>query len=476
MSDEIYYGQLNFENLAFEGASVAYKSGYRGLVNGSPDTLAARELLYLQLRVSHAIRNNGNARIARDKFVTNLGFVEVKWKDKNKKEHKRMQDYWDEFCQDPSLDGYGSFRNVFDVWKHEFFHGSSFTRKHIRRSNNSNKIPLKLQTIPCEYHDVIFNGVGPEENIKHGIKFVDTKPEIYYFRPGIIEYDVNNQVNPYGQIAIPANEIIHIFIRERAGQWIGIPLLASVLTSLYELDELNDATVAKQKAAQAISWIIENTNPLAMTPAGVPTIVKDKDQNDKVVFRTNGGNVQYLNKGESIKFWQSTDIGANLLVLIQTELRKISATVGIPYYQLTGETNDLDFSSLRAIAIELRVRMEYILLTYFIPLGLHQLAMYFRELAFLYDRKLTNVFPYYQMPRWYGVDELKDGQSDLLEVQNGMVPLQRVLDERHTTFEEILESAKQIKILRENGIDITKNQNSSTQMNNFEPNSNSTGI
>lgn len=460
---------------AYDGASVSYKNAQRVLLTGEADTLAARELLALQMRSAHAIRNNGYAKSAITKYVTSLGAVKVTWQDNKGNAHPVMQALWDEFAANPNLDGYGTLENTQSIWHYSMFaSGNAFTRMVIQRTGNENKIPLKLQTIPAQLHNIFYMGRNSKEITRNGITFVDMKPTVYYFRKGIYEqqwYQVNNT---YPQVEIPAEELLHMFIRENAGQWIGIPSLASILIPLYDLDELADATIAKQKAAQAIAWIIENTNPLNITPTGSPTTVKDKNQNDKIVFQAAGGSTQYLNKGEKINFYQSTDIGANLPILIKTELHRIASAVGVPYHTLTGDTSGLDFSSIRAIGIELRNRLEYIHHFYTIPLGLDPLTSYFKDLAKLYNKKVANASPSYQLPRWYGVDELKDTQADLLEVQNGMATLQSKLDERHTTFEEIVADRARIKELGLESL-LTPTSTSMNQTTNIKANPNTTG-
>jgi lambda family phage portal protein len=464
------------QQVAYEGAAVGYRNSQKGLLTGEADSLAARELLNLQMRSGHAIRNNGYAKTAATKYVTSLGSIKVNWIDAKGKRHIPMQALWDEFASNPNLDGHGTLCSTQSIWHYEVFgKGNAFTRMIIKRDGNTNKVPLKLQTIPSQLHNIFYMGKNSDNEItRNGITFVDSKPSTYYFRKGIYEqqwYQVNNT---FPQVEVPANELLHIFIRENAGQWLGIPSLASVLVPLYELDELNDATIAKQKAAQAIAWIIENTNPLNMTPTGSPITVKDKDNNDKIVFKSSGGNTQYLNKGEKINFYQSTDIGANLPVLIKAELHRICAAVGVPYHTLTGDTSGLDFSSIRAIGIELRHRLEYIHHFYTIPLGLEPLTAYFKELAKLYSNKVAGAIPTYQLPRFYGVDELKDTQADLLEVQNGMSTLQSKLDERHTTFEDIIADRVRIK---EAGLDnlLVTQSPAANQINNTEANSKTTG-
>jgi capsid protein len=146
----------------------------------------------------------------------------------------------------------------------------------------------------------------------------------------------------------------------------------------------------------------------------------------------------------------------------------------VPYYQLTGDTTGLDFSSLRAIAIELRNRIEFIHHFYTIPLFLNPLTSYFKDLAVLYNSKVSNAFPIYEQPRWYGVDELKDAQADLLEVQNGMATLESKLAERHTTYEEIEADRKRIKeVGLDHLLDPTNAKAQMAQANNNQANTNS---
>lgn len=473
--DDVYNMQLIYGGLcqpAYEGASLSYKNELRGIVTGGTNLVIAKELLLLQLRVAHAIRNNPYAFAAKEKYVTNLQAIKINWQKSNKKADTRMQDIWDNWVEDPCLDGYGNFDSFQSLVHSTMFQtGAVFIRKQIRK--NSSPVSLKLELVPTEYLDVGFNTFGQTSDVRYGIEFIDSRPTNYYFRRGIVDSVYYGRDNPYDRVIIPADELIHVFQRTLPNQWLGIPLLAPALIALYEIDDLVDATVAKQKAAQAIAWIVKNTNPIAMTPVGVP-VTKKVDGKDKIIFKGNGGNVQYLNKGEDISFYQSTDIGDNLMKLIRSELQKVAASLGIPFYQLTGDYEGIDYSTLRGLAIELRTRAEYIHHFIMIPLCLKPIAKYVQSLVSLTNSRLATSIPTFQLPRWYGVDELKDTQADLLEVQSGFATLQSKLDERHMTFEEIIEDRKRMK---ENGIDLAQpNQSLTTQSTNFKGNSNSSSL
>ena len=462
---EVYYNQVT-QPIAYEGASTSYKSGLRGLLNGDVNTLAAREILYLQMRSAHAIRNNGYAKSAFNKYVTKLGAIKVRW------DNDLMQELWDEFVDDPNLDGYGTFKNTQAAWNGAVFEkGNAFSRLLIRK-NSKARIPLKIQTIPTELWDVTYMGDSVNKKIKYGIQFSDSKPTNYFFRKDFYESFWLGITITGKPTAVSANELLHIFMRDTPGQWIGLPALTSSLVTLYELDELADATVAKQKAAQAIAWIIENTNPYSLTPTGVPITTTDSEGKEKIIFKSSGGNVQYLNKGEKINFYQSTDIGSNLAILIKDQLHKIAASLDLPYHAFSGDTDGLDFSSIRATAIELRTRLEFIHHFMTIPLGVGKVVSRFKELAVLRYPEVEAAKASYQLPRHYGVDELKDTQADLLEVQSGMSTLQAKLDERHLTFDDIISDRAKIA---EAGLDnlLYPNGKQTSQIVNTSANTNS---
>jgi lambda family phage portal protein len=475
------YSQITECTPSFEGASLNYKRELHKIYNGEADSLAARELNLLQARSSHAIRNNGYAKTALKKWTTNASAIKVVWKDKAGKKHKVMQTYWDEFCNNPSHDGFGDMNTFQGISNSSIFiHGNSYIRKLIVREGNKNVVPLKLQLIPAQLHQTYYGNIAakdPSEVIRYGIKFKNSIPQSYFFRKSLLEtaFGAGSYLPP---VEVPASEIVHTFIREEPGQWIGIPMLSAILISLYELDELLEATIAKQKAAQAISMIVEAANNAAnMLPVGSPIYAKEPDGTEKLVFKAKGGNVQYTNKGESVKWFQGGDIGANFVTLIESELRRVAATLDLAYHELTGDTGGLNYSSLIGLSILSRNRLEYLHNFLFIPLREKPIADSFKELAVIYNSKVATAIPYFQLPKWRGTDDLKDAQSDILELQNGLGTYTDKLAERGLNLEDVLADRETLLELEKYGIILTS-ANSSPSMNqtsNTQANSNSTG-
>jgi len=473
------YSQI-YTPAAYKAASTSFKIGYDGLrsaYNTNPDELTVNEIAFLRARSEDAIRNNPTARSLFDNFVKSLGTIKVNWKLPDGQKAEKTQNIWNTFAKDCNFDGYGDFNTHQVVKSREIFqNGTAFTRKRIV-TGEKGTVPLKLEQISANLHDMFFFNTDKGRKIQYGIEFEEWggKPVNYFFRENVTR--LQRLTTTFDHVTFSAKELIHSFFRDSATQWIGTPLLTTSLIALYELDKLTDVTIAKQQAAQAISWIVKNTNPLNATPVGAMKMETIEGEN-KVVFNSFGGSVQYLNKNEDIAFYQSTDIGANLPVLIKNETMRICASLNIPYFAGTGDYSDLDYSSIRALGIELRTRMLFLYHTYLLPTDFDNLTTSFKSLVLLSNKgtEFVEAQPFYQLPRFYGVDELKDTQADLLEVQSGMATLQSKLDERHTTFEEVLEDAKRNEKLKKYGIDLYKSKEAAGQNKNIEANTNSTGI
>lgn len=452
---DIYGNSFLLRQNAFSAASTNYKDAHREAILGDADTLAVGELLFLQSRIRHIIRNNPTASAAMDKFVTSLGAIKIIWKKKDGSIHTLMQELWDEWTQNPNLDGKGDFNSTQTTWNCDRFQsGEALARLLIVKKNNNNRIKLKIQSIESEYLDINYNGYNYDENVpygrtRYGITFdkeTSTKPVIYHFFKDRY-YGLNTNPNPIIRIPVDAKEVIHIFERKRSNQWRGIPLLACCLLPLYEIDDLCEATVSAQKSASAITWIIEEGNELTSDPAGIASYRGKKYTNDvekQLHFAATGGGVQYT-KGK-FNLVQSRDIGTNLVSLLKEEYQKISSALNIPYYQLSGDTSGMDFSSLRGILINFRERIEFIYQTINIPDGLAPITKHFKELASI-DYAVEDAFPTYQYPIRYGVDSLKDAQTDALEFQTGLESLSNILAARGTTLEEIAADRERLKEL-----------------------------
>lgn len=467
----------------YAAASTEYSLAHRQASIGDADTLGVAEISFLTARSRYMCRNNAVASSAQDKYATKLGSIKVTWSSPNGSKHNIMQDLWDSWAENPMLDGFGNL----DTWQvacnHErFASGKALTRLHT--VVNEHPIPLKLQGIPAEYWDINYTGTdNPSLNsnglvTKYGITFQNTKPLAYhFFKEGYFSIKPLPIKDGWKREIIDANDIINCFERKNANQWIGVPLLSSCLLTIYALEDLCDATIKQQTNASAVSWIVSSEGyNLLRSPVGSVSVqgaTDAADANKKTIFRSASGNVHYLATGERLEQVQSTDIGNNLVPMIKSELELIAAALNMPYFELKGDTSGMDFSSIRAILIQWRNRIEFIYNFITIPTQMKPLVNRFQAYAKL-KYKVANAKPNFILPRWYGVDDLKDCQADLLEVASGFTPIEQVWAERGYTREQIEAS---MKAMKDTGLwDYIMKSNNSTPVDTAEPSTDTTTV
>lgn len=414
---------------AFDGATNSFRMAQKGTLQGSADSVAARELRLLWSRAHHLGRNNPSVVTAKNRLAAHwVGTgIKVKWST------KKAQKIWDKFAENPSVDGHGTLENLQNTWANALVEsGEVFTRMLILKRKDM-KIPLMLQTLEAEQLDPFF---CDPLNTRFGIQFDSFgKPLVYHFfqkNP----YDYYNQIGTNLRVPVNADDVLHLFERARPGQWRGIPKLASVMIPLYEIDELTDAALVRQKVAQAVGWIIRKgaTNAMPLL-GGIDTNLYNNENSgaepERKIQKIMPGGVHYLEPDEEFEFASIDDIGGNLLVFLQSHWHTIASALDITYEQLTGDLSGVNFSSIRAGLIEFRRRVALIQQLIFINLALKPLTDRFKELAGLYESAaIGNATCKFVLPKTEWVDPLKDAQADVLEIRAGLATLEEKLAER----------------------------------------------
>jgi len=478
-TEDFYVNPIVIQN--YEGASTNFRLAHRQAITSDIDAAGIGELRFLQSRCRYMIRNNSNASSARNKYVSSSGTIKVKWKTAKGKQHKIMQDLWDEFEESPSYDNKGNLTSFCATLRSDRFESGEFIARMITRKGN--KVPLKLQGIESEYLDIGYMGDGTEQNnipvgrTRYGITFDKETlsiPETYNFykdRYFGIGQDFTPTNNNY--VEVPAENVLHAFKRLRSNQWRGVPVLAPSLILLYEMEDLFTATIRTQTSASLVAWVISELNTNNLEPVGTVGLSGRRSLDDSVKqlhFDNTGGTVQST-RGK-FNLVQSRDVGDNLKDLLKNGDQKLSSALNIPYHLFSGDTEGLNFSSIRAILSSYRKDIEFEFSIVDIPDFYMPLTKRFKDVSMALNYKVKDAIPTFEFPRWYGVDDLKDSQADLLEVISLQRPIQSVWAERGYTEEEIEESKQTLIRLGLGGM--IGNSGQQTQ-NNSTPKSNTTG-
>lgn len=429
----------------YEGGSVGPRLGQKGLIGvGGPNGDMSGKLSILRKRSRHAMRNNPYAVAASDTYVTNLignGIV-AKWP------HADLQAAWNRWIFQCDADGLDSFYGLqMLAARTQYESGEALTRQRIRQRSDGLFIPLQLQMIESDHLDENFtaragsDAAGP---VVMGIEFDAIGRRKFYHmwrdHPGESTANFLNNVRR----PVPADEVVHMYRRLRPGQVRGIPELTPILVRLYEIDEMQDATLVKQKTAQLFGWIVKRLNQNSDDDEN-NTITGNSEEgpSGEQIERIVPGGVHYLDDGESVEFSNPSGVGNNYGPWLKTELRASAKAAGATYEQFTGDLEGLNYSSIRAGLLEFRRRIEQLQLHLFVHRWCRPISRWFADVAVMsgavkipdYWANPDLYLPAWKPPKWDWVDPLKDIMADLLEVRAGFNTRENKITERALDFD-----------------------------------------
>ena len=325
------------------GNARTWRGERAGLLSGEITRTSGAELHQVRVRSEHIIANNGYAATAKFRYQANVVGTGFKIQFRNAK----TQAAWQQFEEMPTYRKGLSLNALINSLAGDFFSSGEFFLRVLAEPAMEGL--TKVQWIPPRLCDLFLT--DSLQDLWQGVslgKF--NEPIKYWFKRDWVQ----NGIMVGGHQAVSAKEILHGYNQTSADQLRGIPIIAPALLSLYELDEVVDATVIRQKAAQAVGWVVEHADPMSMPALGQVM----EDNKGKPLQEIRAGGIHYLRKGEKVTFPTIPDIGASFNALLQEQLYTIATTCLTTHAELTGNLGAVNFSSARVGLIAVRRVLE----------------------------------------------------------------------------------------------------------------------
>ena len=348
---------------AYEGGAHTRRTlGWRA-PTVSANAALLRDLHTLRARSRHAVRNDGYAKGAIDKLVTNAIGTGIKPLSQAEDPELRtaLQALWlrwtDESDADGLLDFYGQQAQAVRAMLEG---GEVFVRLRDRRPGDGLSVPLQLQVLEPELCPHTHSTMRPNGNrIEAGIEFDRLGRRVaYWFHPsrpadfGFADFDAGRLRR------IPADKIVHLYEPLRPGQLRGMPHLTQALIRLHELDKFDDATLLRQQLANL--YVAFLTKPAsfgdgeALHPlTGLPI----ETHGDAQTLTLEPGIWQELGPGEDVTFSDPPDVKSGYADFIRQQLYHVSAATGVPYETLTGDMSKVNDRTVRVLLQDFRRRV-----------------------------------------------------------------------------------------------------------------------
>ena len=353
---------------------------------------------------------------------------------------------WKKWCKKGNCDVTGKYSFV-DIQKMVIGTMAEDGEVLIRKIKGfNNEFGFALQLIEADHLDEKYN--DPEKNIIMGIEFDDWgKPKAYHLfkeHPGNMELGKSE----LERVRIPADEILHLFIPIRISAARGIPWIHTAMTRMKIINGYEEAelTASRIAAAKGGFYVFQN---------GAEQYEGDYvDAEGNIVDEIEPGQINMLPKGVDFKPYDPQHPTTAFKDFMKAILRGIASGLDVSYNNLANDLESVNYSSLRAGALEEREVWKE-LQKWLIEHLLDDVFANWLEMALL--KGVINL-PYskykkFNNPKWMPrgfawVDPLKDMQANILAVKEGLKTHSQIAAEMGMDLEELYQQIAREKELR----------------------------
>lgn len=394
----------------------------------------------LRERARDLVRNNPYGSKAVEVFVSNaIGIgISAQANTGSDRLNKQIMAAWNEWCQHCDADGDLDFNGIQGLVARAMFEsGECFIRFHDRPYSEDFPITLQLQVLEADFLDTAKTmPVGSGNYINQGVEFDKFNRRVAYWmwpqHPG----ENTVAAMQLQSVRVPADQIIHLFRKQRPGQFRGATAFAPSIVRMRDLDGYDDAELWRKKIEACFAAFVTQVSgadgPIVgnivkkTASAGGSSAASDPEKLEQ--FRP--GMIEYLQPGEDVRFGNPTSDG-NYESYERVQLHAIAAGLGITYEQLTGDLSQVNYSSLRAGLLEFRGLIEMLRWQVFVPKLCIPVWRKFIERAYVAGAIGKIDYGVSWTPQTFEmIDPLKDAQADTLMIRNGTLTLKEAIARR----------------------------------------------
>ncbi len=264
--------------------------------------------------------------------------------------------------------------------------------------------------------------------------------------------DIQN-VTPNERVRVPADEVLHIFVPDRANQTRGVPWLNSIMMPSKIMDGYIEAELVAARTGAAKMGFFQWKDVEGAEPP---------QPGERLTMEASPGQLEMLPPGLEFKEW-SPDHPANAFPnFIKAILRLVASGLGVSYNVLANDLEGVNYSSMRSgLLIErdnwraLQVMWIERFLTFVYKEWL-DCALLSGALV-LDSRDPSKFLDVKFLPRgWAWVDPLKDINASVAAVNNGLATRDMIVSENGDDFEEIAAGlAREAEMIKKYKLNIT---------------------
>ena len=439
----------------YQGASTAGHNSKWRPSKKSADAILATDSNIIRDRARDLVRNNSHVCGAIRKIVSNVVHKGIKPQFRRTKRGKTPDDAWNDrveaaWAEWSQAECFWQVQQL--VLSHWWVDGEvlvHFWEDQRRAEDGIN--PLRLRVLESDFLDDSVDGdIGNGRFARRGVE-IDSHgdPVAYHIldnHPGDSHFSATSR-------RISAENIVHIFLPERASQTRGISRMASIIEEMRDFGEYQaNERIAARLAA---SFGIFVKQPLDMNPLVDGYDPLDTEKELTLDEEMHGGRIQLLPHGADISVANSSRPGQTYEPYTKTSLKGASVGFGLRYGNFSHDYTDSSYSSERSAALDER-RSWQCQQQFLIDSLCRPVMRRWAELSGFIGLNAKQILAApvdWQCPGWPWVDPMKDAKAAEIELAMGTTTLAKICAAKGDDWHEIHDQrAEEVKRRKADGL------------------------
>ncbi len=430
---------------AYEGASKGPRNKNWKSSSGSAN-VETQSLPELRNRASDLARNNSYSSRALSVIPNNVVGLGIRPRvTKKKGSGEKVMKLWQDWAEttDCDFDGHHTMYGLQHLATRAVFErGNVIIRKRRRKDKI---IPIQIQVVEGDLLDHNKTTTTAGGYILNGVEFNNDGRKVAYWiydqHPSDIMYSTNSLVSK----SVPASEIIHLYVKDRPGQTVGVPSGVSGFQKLRDFDDYEDAQLVRQKIAACFAvFVHDSAENLTGAIQGTET-----ESDGTISERVQPGLIEHLPAGKTVTFAAPPGT-SGYSEYAKNVLRSIAISHNITYEALTGDLSNVNFSSGRMGWLEFHRQVEQWQSNLVIP-GFTRVWDWFLDAAVISGQlsSKNGLSPVWTPPRREMIDPVKEINALSIEVRNGFTSWRDAVSSRGWDPDDLLLELSQEQALFE---------------------------
>ena len=400
------------------------------------------------------VRNNPWAAKGVSVIVNNcIGYgIRAQLRDKAKGRQKQAETIWQRWAETTACDADGlhDLYGLQALAKRSMVEsGEVLIRRRQRRAEDGLPVPFQIQVIEPDLlvddlsgiSSVQLAGLASGNQIQRGIEYDALGRRVAYYLYKVHPGADTINLSPAQYSRVPADEIIHLFRKDRPGQERGVPWTAPVIVTLRELGIFEDAYLKRQQISNLFAGFVYDENPSAV-----------QDEFEQELPDLQPGTMYLMQNGRRVEFNNPPPAGEDPAYR-DSCLRRVAAGFGITYEALTGNLSEVNFSSARMGAHEMGRNIDAWLWNLFIPRFCNGVFAWFRDALSIQGMNVTDLTAEWTPPARTLVDPAREWPALMTAVRAGFMTLPEAIRSQGFDPDAVLaEQAEYLKKLDAAGV------------------------